>query len=73
MPPRKCLTLQEKINLIKFAEKNRSVGSRGISEQFGIGKTAVNCILRKKEDYSRQWAANENTEKKATWETSGLR
>jgi hypothetical protein len=47
--PRKYLTLQEKVQVIKAAEKDHGANTRSLAGQFQCGKTQIACILKKKE------------------------
>jgi hypothetical protein len=45
------LTLQDKINLIKESEHFPKSSQKSLSEKFGIGKTTVSDIVKRKSEY----------------------
>jgi predicted XRE-type DNA-binding protein len=45
------LTFQNKINLIKESESFPKPSQKSLSEKFGVGKTTVSNILRRKSKY----------------------
>ena len=56
--------LSEKVDLIKLSLANPKVGSRKLAEKYEIGKTQVNSILSKKNEYLQEWASNVNPKDK---------
>jgi DNA-binding GntR family transcriptional regulator len=58
-PLSKCrrikLTLQDKINLIKESESFPKPSQKSLSEKFGVGKTTVSDILKRKSEYFYQF------------------
>jgi hypothetical protein len=57
------LTLQEKINLIKESESFPKPSQKSFSEKFGVGKTTVSDILKRKSEYLANFESNENVQK----------
>lgn len=57
------LTLAGKIQLIK-SKDSTSASHRELAQQFGIGKTTVSDILKKKEDYLKQYEETLPTKRK---------
>ena len=49
------LTLQDKINLIKESESFPKPSQKSLSEKFGVGKTTVSDILKRKSEYFYQF------------------
>ena len=47
---RKELALEDKVKLIKKYDSCK-IGHRALAEQFQIGKTQVQCILKRKREY----------------------
>jgi predicted XRE-type DNA-binding protein len=45
------LTFQNKINLIKESESFPKPSQKSLNEKFGVGKTTVSNILRRKSEY----------------------
>ena len=56
---RKCLSLSEKIDVIKYAKANPSVGARKLAGKFEIGRTQVRTILQKKESLIASFESHE--------------
>ena len=57
MPPkRKFLTLVERVKVIELNNKNRS--ARKIAEDFGVGKTQVQNILKRKAEVLEEYENN---------------
>ena len=60
-PPQKRrrmeLTLTDKVNLIKEAESTKMTRQQ-LGEKFGIGKTTVTDIIKKKDQYLKQFEEN---------------
>ena len=50
---RHYLTLEKKVELIKFFQKNPGTSVRSLGEQFGCGRTQVGKILKSRESLSR--------------------
>ena len=46
---RNYLTLEKKIEVIKYTKKNPGVGVRALGEQFDCGKTQIGKILKNQE------------------------
>ena len=57
------LTLQDKINLIKESESFPKSSQKSLSEKFGVGKTTVSDILKRKSKYLANFESNENVQK----------
>ena len=57
------LTLQDKINLIKESESFPKPSQKSLSEKFGVGKTTVSDILKRKSEYLANFESNENVQK----------
>ena len=57
--PRKRLCLEDKVEVIRTFEKERS-SVRAIAEKHRIGKTQVSEILKNKSDILKLWANNKN-------------
>ena len=55
---RKFLTLEEKVQLIRYKDENNAAGVRQITEMFGIGKTQASCIMKSKEQVMQLWKSN---------------
>ena len=55
---RKFLTLEEKVQLIRYKDENNAAGVQQIAEMFGIGKTQASCILKSKEQVMQLWKSN---------------
>ena len=55
---RKFLTLEEKVQLIRFKEENNADGVWQIAETFGNGKAQASCILKSKEQVMQLWKSN---------------
>jgi DNA-binding FadR family transcriptional regulator len=45
------LILQDKINLIKESESFPKPSQKSLSEKFGVGKTTVSDVLKRKSEY----------------------
>ena len=57
------LTFQDKINLIKESESFPKPSQKSLSEKFGVGKTTVSDILKRKPEYLANFENNENLQK----------
>uniref|UniRef100_H3AVG9 HTH CENPB-type domain-containing protein n=1 Tax=Latimeria chalumnae TaxID=7897 RepID=H3AVG9_LATCH len=57
------LTLKEKVKLIRESEKTGKP-HRELAMEFGIGKTQVGAILKKKRTYLDEWGKNANSDAK---------
>jgi hypothetical protein len=57
------LTFQDKINLIKESESFPKPSQKSLSEKFGVGKTTVSDILKRKPEYLANFESNENVQK----------
>jgi hypothetical protein len=57
------LTLQDKINLIKESESFPKPFQKSLSEKFGVGKTTVSDVLKRKSEYLANFESNENVQK----------
>ena len=62
----KFLTLKEKIEVIKYTNKNPSVGSGDLAVKFSCGKSQTNSVITSKKFLLERWASNEggNLERK---------
>ena len=60
MPKRNELTLADKVRLLK-ASDGRS--QRSLAAEFGIGKTQVQSILKRKAEYMTAYEENNPTER----------
>ena len=56
---RKCLSLSEKVDVLKYAKANQSVGARKLADKFEIGRTQVQTILQKKESLLASFESHE--------------
>ena len=56
--PHKELSLEKKIELIKASGKKPKRTQEQLGEEFGIGRSTVSGILRKRESYQKQWEEN---------------
>ncbi|XP_019615529.1 PREDICTED: tigger transposable element-derived protein 6-like [Branchiostoma belcheri] len=54
---RRCLTLRQKIEVIREYEKGGR-GSRKLAKQFGVGKTQIENIVKRKREYLDDFANN---------------
>jgi hypothetical protein len=54
------LTLQDKIN---ESESFPKPSQKSLSEKFGVGKTTVSDILKRKSEYLANFESNENVQK----------
>ena len=69
MPPkRKFLTLVERVKVIKLNNKNRS--ARKIDEDFGVGKSQVQNILKRKAEVLEEYENNISGARKRLCRTS---
>ena len=59
---RKCLTLTEKVDVIKKLDSGKSC--RGVASELGIGKTQVQTILKRKSDILDEYEQNGNNSSK---------
>lgn len=57
------LTLEDKINLIKDSESFPKPSQKSLSEKFGVGKTTVSDILKRKSEYLANYENNDNLKK----------
>lgn len=73
MPPKKrMLTLQEKIDVIKTADKEK-LGVRNLAGRFNIGKTQAAEILKNKEELLKKFSSHVNPlQKRSFFKTEGL-
>ena len=62
---RKELSLKEKVSVIRAHEEPGS-SQRKLAAQFGIGKTQVQCILKRKAEYMAAYEENDRDEIKRT-------
>ena len=46
------------MEVLNYAEKNKSVGIRGLAEIFECGKTQISCILKSRESITEMYEAN---------------
>ena len=63
LPSKRCrveLTLQDKINLLKESKSFPKPSQKSLSEKFGVGKTTVSDILKRKSEYFANFENNEN-------------
>ena len=49
---RKCLTLKERVEVIKTLEKHPGMKMQSLAELFGCGKTQIFMIIKKKDSTS---------------------
>lgn len=52
---RKCLSLDEKMDILNYAKDHPKMGCRQIAEHFSIGKTAVSNILKNSADLRKDF------------------
>ena len=45
---RKCLSLQQRLEMVRYSKDNPGCGYRKIAEYFGIGRTQAQKILQNK-------------------------
>ena len=55
------LTLKEKINLI---DASRTQSQRQLADQFNVGKSQVQCILKRKAEFMKAFEENQRSDKK---------
>ena len=55
---RSCLSLSERVEIIKFAEQNPSWGYRKLADKFGVGKTQIQKVLKSKEEITTAFESN---------------
>lgn len=60
---RKCLTLEQKVEVIKFYETNKS-SVRNIAEKYGVGKTQISEILKNKSELMNSYFKQGNVQRK---------
>jgi len=60
---RKELTLDQKLKLIADSERIPKFTQKELSEKYGIGRTTVSDVLRRKAFYREQYEANTSTTK----------
>jgi hypothetical protein len=58
------LTLDDKVKLIKDAQSVPKLTQKEISLKYGLGKSTVSDVLKKKEVYLREFESNANSKKK---------
>ena len=58
------LTLEENIRLICTSEQNSRLTQKELGDEFGIGRSTVSDILRKKTAYKSQWESNRGSDKR---------
>ena len=61
---RKNLSLDEKMKVIDYPNKNPKMGCRVIAEHFSIGKTCVSNILRNAKTLQREYEFSKEIVKK---------
>ena len=59
----KELSLEEKIKLIESCEQRPKPTQQQLGDQFGIGRSTVSDILRKKDSYKAQWEENQSSKR----------
>ncbi|XP_035699562.1 tigger transposable element-derived protein 4-like, partial [Branchiostoma floridae] len=62
-PAKKTLTLGEKIEVIRRYEKG-GTGARGLAKEFGVGKTQIQNIVKRKREYLEDYEKNAPISKK---------
>ena len=55
---RKCLTLKERVEVIKTLEKHPGMKMQSLAELFGCGKTQIFTIIKKKDSTLSMYEAN---------------
>ena len=55
---RSCLTLEKRVEIIKFAEKNPNLGYRKIAPTFGVGRMQIQSIMKKKDEILALYHSN---------------
>lgn len=63
-PIRKCLSLQQRVEVIRYAENHPNEGYRKLAEKFGVGRTQVQKILKEREAILAHYKSNVQTSKK---------
>lgn len=66
---RKSLTLQQKIDVIRQSESGKS--SRNLADIFGVGRTQIQCIVKNKEEFKKDFAGNAPASKKRNIRKTG--
>ena len=64
MATKKTLTLKEKVDVITFHEKHPKIGSREIAVNFGVGRTQIQNILKRKNELKSEFEANQPSTRK---------
>ena len=63
MPPeRKCLTLDEGVEVAKLLESGKS--SRFIADKLGVGRTQIQNLCKRKREILEEYDSNSNLESK---------
>ena len=58
------MSLQERVEVVKYAGENLRAGSRKIAEVFGCGRTQIQAILKNKETILKEYEANPQASRK---------
>ncbi|CAH1250591.1 Hypp8879 [Branchiostoma lanceolatum] len=67
---KKTLTLGEKIEVIRRYEKG-GVGARGLAQDFGVGKTQIQNIIKRKREHIEDYENNAPTSKRRNVRQTG--
>ena len=54
----KTLTLKETIDVITYHEKHPKLASRAIATNFGVGRTQMQNILKRKNEFKTEYEEN---------------
>ena len=61
-PKRKCLTLDERVEVVKLLESGQS--SRVIAAKLGVGRTQIQNVCKRKREIMEEYDSNSNPESK---------
>lgn len=56
---RTCLTLEKRHEIIQFAKDNPTWGYRKLAKKFGVGKTQIQSIIKKKQEILEAYENNQ--------------
>ena len=66
---RKVLTLEERVQAVKFLKSGKS--ARSVAEEMGVGRTQIQLINKRKAEIMSDYDANENPAKKRQCRKTG--
>ena len=61
---KKTLKLKQKVDVIKYKEKHQNSSTRSLAEIFGVAKTQIQCILKRKHEIIEDFENNQPPNKK---------